>query len=101
MRMIVDMTAVASCSVEGCAFNQERKCHAKAITIGNTTNPACDTFHPSSRHINNIRRVAGVGACKTTDCVNNEDFECKDREIHVRISGGHNVCMSYQRRMTQ
>lgn len=101
MRMILDLPAVASCTVEGCAFNTQKKCHAKAVTIGNSGNPSCDTFHPSSHHTGNVRMLAGVGACKTEDCTNNENFECTAAEIHVGTNRGHNVCLSYQRRTTQ
>lgn len=101
MRMIFDIPAVASCTIGGCAFNQKNKCHAKAITIGNSGNPSCDTFHPSDHHVSNVLTLAGVGACKTGDCANNEDFECAATEIHVGMSGGRNICLSYQQRINQ
>jgi hypothetical protein len=46
-----------------------------------------------------IPAVAGVGVCKSIDCKNNEEFECKANEIQVgMIAGGGVTCSSYEKR---
>lgn len=102
MRMIMDIPAVAGCAADKCAFNRDQKCHAKAITIGNSGNPACDTYLAASQHIRDTSRIAGVGVCKSIDCKNNEEFDCKATEIRVgMISGGGITCSSYEKRLRQ
>ena len=99
MRMIMDIPAVASCAAEKCAFNTDHKCHAKAITIGNSGNPACDTYLAASKYIRDTTRIGGVGACKSIDCKNNEEFDCKASEIRVgMIADGGVTCSSYEKR---
>ena len=67
-KMAIEMPVVTSCQIENCGYNVAKKCHAKAITVGDSFDPECDTFLESNLHIREIRRTAGVGACKVTAC---------------------------------
>ena len=98
MLITVKMPKVAKCSVTTCAYNSEDMCHARAITVGDHTRPACDTFFTSSQHIRKEKRVAGVGACKVSICKFNKDFECHASEIKIAYSETQQdgFCLTFQ-----
>jgi hypothetical protein len=56
----VEMPQVLKCAAAQCAYNTSGACHAKAITIGDTVNPDCDTFFSASKHARNEQIVVGV-----------------------------------------
>lgn len=98
-RVALDMPVVGECSVAECAYNVNRGCHARAITVGDGIHPGCDTFLVASPHSRDTARHAGVGACKTSACQYNDDYECTADQIAV----GHAVhgasCLTYQQRL--
>ncbi|SDJ87607.1 DUF1540 domain-containing protein [Microbulbifer yueqingensis] len=97
MIIATDMPEVARCAVNQCAFNSDDACHARAITIGEGSDPDCDTFFDNSHHTHSSR-TAGVGACKMTDCSHNEDLECSAESIQVGKSGDSVECLTYNTR---
>ncbi|MCW8127292.1 DUF1540 domain-containing protein [Microbulbifer halophilus] len=95
MIIATDMPEVAQCAATQCAYNTQSACHARAITIGDGSNPDCDTFFGSSEHTHS-GRTAGVGACKMDDCVHNSDLECSADSIQVGTNGNGSVnCLTY------
>lgn len=94
-KITVEMPLVAKCSVGQCAYNVNKACHAKAITVGDAANPGCDTFFRSSSHAKEAKRIAGVGACKVSECRYNRDFECTADSIHVGMTGDRINCLTY------
>ena len=82
------MPSVSSCSVTQCAYNAKRQCHARAITVGDGVNPACDTYlcldDPNAPHVKEDKSLAGVGACKVSACIHNLYYECMAEQIEVR-----------------
>lgn len=96
--MTIDMPIVSECLVSECAYNVEMNCHARAITVGNSLHAGCDTFCSGSSHTKAATRVAGVGACKSTDCKFNEDLECMTDSIRVGRAGQEINCMTYSPR---
>lgn len=94
----IEMPQVSECSVTECAYNVERGCRARAITVGDGVNPGCDTYFSASRHTNDGRRAAGVGACKVSICQHNQDFECGADAIQVSMAGPEAKCMTFARR---
>ena len=40
----MEMPVITKCTVNNCAYNQEDKCHALAITIGEPSQAQCGTF---------------------------------------------------------
>lgn len=97
-KMVLEMPVVSECMAETCAYNVDLNCHARAITIGDSTHPGCDTFLRESHHTHNLKQVAGVGACKTTSCKYNDDFECMTDNIHVGMLGNQINCMTFAAR---
>ncbi len=98
MKMTIDMPYVETCTVSGCGYNKDEKCHARAITIGDGVHPGCDTSFlgaPGHTHENNL---AGVGACKVMGCSFNDDLECGADRISVSMKGDSVQCMTYQER---
>jgi len=51
-----------------CAYNHDKVCQARAITVGDGINPGCDTFLEGSQHAMPNMDSAGIGACKITGC---------------------------------
>jgi len=96
-RICLDMPRVAECNVTECAYNMNKTCHARAITIGGSDRPACDTFFESNRHTN-YDGIAGVGACRVDTCVYNESFECQAPNIQVSHGQDQADCMTFRRR---
>ena len=97
MKITLEMPRVGACKVSECAYNRDQACHARAITIGDTSVPKCDTFFASGDHCK-ARDVAGVGSCKVSGCMHNEDFECSAENIRVDHSGSDVLCMTFERR---
>lgn len=95
MRITMDTAGVAGCEVRCCAYNVEGACHARAITIGDTVHPACDTFIEARHHVRRNTRDAGVGACKVTRCRFNVDFECEASAIRVGTHDDHGDCLTF------
>ncbi|MGE3610564.1 MAG: DUF1540 domain-containing protein [Bacteriovoracaceae bacterium] len=92
----LEISLVQKCDVEKCAFNNDHKCHAKAITIGDSNNPGCDTLMINSKHAQNTQRIAGVGACKVSHCQFNNDYECTADQIQVGFSDSKVHCLTYE-----
>ncbi len=98
MRITVEIPVVAECGVDECTYNAGHACHAKAITIGASVHPGCDTFLLADEHIHTKSQRAGVGACKISDCSFNEDFECAADAIRVGRAGQEVNCLTYMHR---
>lgn len=96
MNVTVEMPTVATCSVNECAYNVNSSCHAKAITIGDSVHPNCDTFLDGSSGHTHSAIVAGVGACKVSNCEYNDDLECIADSIKVAMSGNMANCLTYK-----
>lgn len=94
----IQMPEVKSCGVLQCGYNQTGSCHAKAITIGDTMTPECDTFFVSQAHAKNVSVIAGVGACKVSSCKFNTDFECVSESIQVGHTHDRVCCLTYKKR---
>lgn len=96
--MPMKMPKVKDCTVSDCAYNNNKGCHALAITIGEEPDkPICDTFFQASKHGGDKSATAGVGACKTADCSYNQDYECTASDIQVGMTSGEPDCLTFQR----
>jgi hypothetical protein len=97
--LTVTMPVITECKAEECAYNRNRLCHARAITIGDGKHPACDTYfctsHSSEQHIMNKNIIAGIGACKVQSCQYNVDYECFGENISIAHNNGRIACMNY------
>ncbi len=70
--MTLEMAEVAECAAVDCAYNSDRMCRARAITVGDGVEPQCDTAYNTGLHTR-ARTIAGVGACKVSQCRHNND----------------------------
>ena len=95
MKTTVEMPSVAKCTATSCAYNANQGCHARAITIGDASNPRCDTHFTATLHTKATTRIAGVGACKVAVCKFNADFECTAQAIDVGYDKQAVKCMTY------
>lgn len=91
----IEMPIVKKCDVKDCGYNSSSSCHAKAITIGDFTNPSCDTYFFIEEHSRDNRRIAGVGACKVSSCKYNTDYECRAEGISVGYSADKINCLTF------
>lgn len=95
----LDMPLVAQCVVSDCVYNINQGCHARAITVGDSTVfPGCDTYLGSSVHTSRKQLQAGVGACKVTGCNYNDDFECMAPSINVGYRESKVHCLTFTKR---
>lgn len=97
-KLEIEMPLVNKCSKENCAYNNGCGCHAMAITVGDGSNPGCDTYFDSAKHTQEKQRIAGVGACKVSVCKHNTDFECQADSISVGEKDGGVKCLTFERR---
>ncbi len=87
---------VKKCDASQCAYNTEHQCHALAITIGDEQNhPMCDTYCSASVKGGDLNIMAGVGACKISECVFNAALECQSPEIVVGPTGDEVDCLTF------
>ncbi len=98
MKITVEMPPVAKCLVAECAYNIDKACHARAITVGDGNHPDCDTYIGSAGHIKGSQMKAGVGACKITLCAHNNDLECTAESINVGYQGTMVHCLTFHPR---
>ena len=96
MNISIDMPQVRACAITDCAYNVDKSCHARAITIGDGVHPGCDTaFLDAPLHTQDTNRIAGVGACKVSGCRYNDDLECDAESIEVGFVGKGINCLTY------
>ena len=89
------MPKVTTCDMTECSYNSDQKCHALAITVGDTTCPCCDTFTDYENKGGDQSTVGGVGACRATDCKFNESLECSAPGIKVGHAHDHADCLTF------
>lgn len=89
---------ISGCDAQDCAFNQNNKCHALAITIGGASDQFCDTYCPSKDKGGYPIARGMVGACKVVNCKHNEIFECNADHIEVGHWGKEVDCLNYTRK---
>jgi len=94
----MNISKVTKCDVAECAYNTEHGCHTPAITIGDASNPRCDTFCKSMVHGGETKCHATVGACKVAACSHNTELECQAPEISVGYQQKDPVCMTFKSR---
>ncbi len=95
-KITIEMPIVSKCEVDHCGYNLNQICHAKAITIGDNSNPGCDTFFLTEGHSKETKRHAGVGACKVNLCQYNKDFECNASTINVGFTQNKINCLTFE-----
>jgi hypothetical protein len=100
MKLTIEMSSVETCDATRCAYNVNRACHARAITVGGGTHPACDTFIPADHgeHVASEMARGGVGACKVDGCKHNHNLECAAPSIVVTHHWRHADCRTYEKR---
>jgi hypothetical protein len=89
---------VLDCKVKSCSYNKDATCHTMAITIGQGSDPMCDTFTnmPICGGVKEAKTF--VGACKMSDCAHNENLECGARGVHVAMKHNQPDCMTFSKR---
>lgn len=95
MKQTIDMPVVQECDAVECAYNNAKSCHAHAITVGDGTHPACDTYFPRAAHVQSHSEQAGVGACKVSSCRHNIDLECSAPLVQIGHHSSHADCFTY------
>ncbi|MFO7982724.1 MAG: DUF1540 domain-containing protein [Desulfuromonadales bacterium] len=92
----MEMPKVMDCSVDGCAYNNEKECHAMAITIGDAPDdPSCDTYLEAPGNGGVMDMTAGVGACKSYECSHNTDYECTASNVRIGMKGDEPDCLTF------
>ncbi len=94
MKKLVEMPEVMQCEADQCSYNVGRMCHARGITVGDMQQHLCDTMWKTKQHTQR-REGAGVGACRSANCIHNEDLECQADGINVTLSGGIAHCGTF------
>ncbi len=97
-KVTLEMPLVSQCSANNCAYNIGSCCHARAITIGDSTRPGCDTFFAGASHTKQGALTAGIGACKMGNCKFNDDLECMAENIQVGMKGSKANCITFAAR---
>ena len=85
---------VLDCNMTDCAYNEDKMCHAVAITVGDLE-PVCDTYMKGASKGGISDAIGGVGACKVNQCLYNDSLECTADGIHVGVRSGHADCTTF------
>jgi len=96
MTELMELPAIAECSVAGCSYNDHSHCHAAAITVGGTgADATCATFIPLTVKGGLDKVLSHVGACQRQDCSHNSHLECTAESI--RVGSGQDVadCLTF------
>jgi hypothetical protein len=96
--MAMKMPIITDCQVEECSYNKGKKCHASAITVGDSKCPCCDTYTKMSAKGGDPSISGGVGACKVDNCKYNTSLECGAGNIHVGMHSGRAECLTFAAR---
>jgi hypothetical protein len=94
MKKTIEVPEVMQCQAAQCVYNVESMCRARAITVGDMQQHECDTMMKSNSHTSRMD-TAGVGACRSTNCVHNDDWECQADGIEVTLSGDQTQCATF------
>lgn len=102
---------VKLCDMTECGFNDDQKCHAAGIMVGDPPSfaaarsgtalqdPRCDTFTPQPGGHFGARDLSGqVGACMANHCQYNDALRCTAEEIVVGHHESHADCKTFQLR---
>ena len=57
----------------------------------------CDTMTISKNHSRRLE-TAGVGACRSANCIYNEDLECQAEGVDVGVWAGQALCITFAAR---
>jgi hypothetical protein len=97
--MAMKMPRISACEVMDCSYNQNKQCHALAITVGGEEVCACcDTYLHANQKGGDIDMTGSVGACKMDTCTFNSSFECSASQIKVGLHQGHPDCTTFKAR---
>ena len=92
---LMEMPQILECDATECAYNQDNKCHAMAITVGGEFDHKCDTFLHSNKKGGVPGRIGTVGACKCSSCMYNTEFECSAPGIRVGHEADMLDCLTF------
>ena len=96
--MAMKTSRVMECDVTNCSYNQGRKCHTAAITIGQGTEPLCHTFIQMDMTGGDLNTLANVGACKMAGCEYNDHLECSCDSVSIGMKGSQPDCLTFSMR---
>lgn len=97
--MTMKMPKITACNVHDCSYNQNKQCHALAITVGGPEVCACcDTYLHTAHKGGAADMTGGVGACKVEKCSFNTSLECGAPGITVGMHQGHADCSTFKAR---
>jgi hypothetical protein len=90
----MDMTQILKCNMSTCSYNMNDVCHTPGINVG--PHAECNTYtHGSSK--GGFQEVeGGIGACLASDCVFNNQLECRASNINVANHDRHADCKTFQ-----
>jgi hypothetical protein len=95
----MDMPKVEKCDITECCYNDTGMCRALAITVGGDgAHPACDTYCGYRTKGGDTTIIAGVGACKVSECTYNQSLECTAPGINVGRGPDQADCLTFRRR---
>lgn len=86
---------VVTCTVTECSYNQQQKCMAPNIEVGDS-HPQCDTFTTSGGVRPMQQDMSTVGLCNVTQCSFNDSTQCQAPGITVTHHTNHADCSSYR-----
>jgi hypothetical protein len=93
--MTIKLPKITFCEMEECAYNNDKRCRAIAVSIGGPE-PECITIEKKSKEGGIDTINGGVGACKTRDCMFNKGLICIAKNIEIVKRGSRGYCTSYR-----
>ena len=89
-------TNVIGCMLGKCLYNDNRKCRARIISIGDGDHPRCDTFIIGKSKGGDTKTMGRVGDCKVIKCSYNDSQKCTVKNIDVGLHDQHADCLTFK-----
>lgn len=90
-----DYAPVVTCTVMECSYNEQERCCAQEIEVGDD-HPQCDTFTTAASVQGVQQEMSKVGICHVMQCSFNADESCAAPGITVTHHSNHADCTSYR-----
>ncbi|OGF47879.1 MAG: hypothetical protein A2452_12040 [Candidatus Firestonebacteria bacterium RIFOXYC2_FULL_39_67] len=90
-------TMIKDCIFESCSYNENKKCQASTVNVGDGNHPRCDTFVAGKIKVKggDSKTAGRVGVCKVKKCSHNVSLRCTAGVIDMGFHEKHPDCLTF------
>ena len=88
---------IKDCVFERCSYNENKKCQASNVMVGDGSHPRCDTFVAGKVKVQggDAKTAGRVGTCKVKKCSYNDSAVCTAGVINMGFHDKHPDCLTF------